>query len=350
MGNLRKLPIVVQTNYNHFQYVAFPLCIGLATGMKDWIDSRFVHAIGFRYFSSSKEAILNLDYSNGFHGADLFDSELISRYDSTRIESIIEFIRTAIDNGRYIIAFLDKATILHLGGSPYLHDILIYGYDPTAEEILTVEFDTDRRFRAIRYRYSDFDQAFTAAQYEWRQESSEYTNCIQLLSPPENYPGFDAEFLRDELHRYRMSDPIDPERQYYDGVWWIDPRIAVSRATSFYFGIDIFDLLSIYVGDLGASSRIDYRPFHFLMQHTNGLAERFKRLFIHHNVAGGELIEHLRLHAASIDRSRMRILMYSLSDRQHSFDGLEGQISVWKTTEAELIDRAFDFLYSGAAT
>lgn len=335
----RKLPIRVQTEYNHMLYLAFPLCVGLATGLRDWVESRLVRALGCCRLDNSGRLFVHADFLDAYRVSEPLDPHTVPLADALSIRSISEYARQQIDEQRYVVAFTDTGYLL---GEPqsFVHELLVYGYRTKSRELLAVGFDIDRRFKALRFGVMEFDESFIRAKAVWTAGTSRMSHPIQLLSAPESTPSFDPQMLLSELHAYCDERPIDPHGEYWSGIWWMNQVPPWYTEAEYFFGIDVYEAFRRLADDDSWPKLfdMDYRVFHFLMQHTYGLVKRVKRLLRMLEIDAPELESRWADLARTVDAGRLRVLMQTLTKSGAPFAVPPERIKLWRKSEQSLLE------------
>jgi hypothetical protein len=325
MQNTRQLdlPIVLQREYNSYLYGALPLCAALGNGNAQWFERRFFQLFAIR---DERGVMVGQDLERPYTHLDLVDALTVLdgplsverveyRRAGAEVGRLSQYARAAVQDGCYLITFVDLAT-LHDREDPFLHEILIYGFDDDQQQIHAVTFGYNQRFQTACYDYALLDRSFERCLtgIERLRERSGVRFPIATLSvrSTEAEAVGAQKTMWSQLAAYRAGRPVDLRENYLSKYWWLwgPDDHAFYTSAPIRFGIGVIDTLIAHLHDAVAGQRpIDYRHFHLLAEHKRLLARRLEILLTDtdpQDRAG--LVAAWKSVTAKTDANRLRVL------------------------------------------
>lgn len=155
----KTLPISMQSDLNGYLLYAYPYCVldAYKSG-KEWLQSHYFKSFSF----INEDQDINLEFLDGITYGKFYRPNDIIKFDfQSETSNIFSYITSSIDEGRYIIIFVDE---YHRPGSGsfnrhhFLHELMIYGYE--GDELIYLAFNRDMQFMASRIDRSAFEKAY----------------------------------------------------------------------------------------------------------------------------------------------------------------------------------------------
>lgn len=351
----KQLEIKLQNNINNYLYNSYLLCIILGNeNFYPWFYENYTQIfyndkkLG-RY--SNKE--IWLDFYGGWTSAQSHLEFIKIPRNSIINVDILTYIKDKIDSDQYVFTFLDEYYVkpnYMKADYHYVHDILIYGYDDSSEELSVIGFDDNRIFTCYKIAYKTFARAFenglalTEDKEAWVQDRL-YGRLFRFREKSDRVYKFDINKFSCGLHDYIFSinsalkdfpdRDANKEMDFFD-IYFDDKSV---------FGMKIYDHLPEYLEDvIKYKVRLFYAAFHTLFEHKKCMKDRL--IYIAKNFKTNnkfeELIDKYNHTLTVFDSMRLAALKYNKSNKESIIKDLINTINIEKVYEKEVLSQVYE--------
>lgn len=271
----RELKIKVQKDLRTYLTYALPLCAILCDDrLYHWFYQHFVQL----YTLTDENGNLWVDYleDRDFY-KDVAEYRIYDYSSLSHLESIMEFVVDKINEGYYVIIFIDE---YYLPGKSnyqinhYVHQLMIYAYDNQNQKLKTIAFDRNQEFISTEYEYAQFIQAYEEGKKYYESSGIWVRNeTVEIIRPREitNIYPFNLELFLKELKTYLLG-----QGEYSK----IRPNNLETNGTKASFNFCVHDELIIHLNNLiDGKDTMDYRYVHLLFEHKLIMYDRLKYIF-----------------------------------------------------------------------
>lgn len=314
------LDIKMQKNLNTYLYDALPMCIIQA---KDNLYNWFLnHYTNFYLTYAKKDNLYN------FYALRYPENTTYLTYCKTRevlsinpVESIIiynklsitEFVKENINQGNYLIVFLNEWSIpnkksYHL--YHWYHESLIYGYDDSKEIVYALSFNDNFNFSPFKIHYSSFEDGFNLICNDIpKSDISPYQKYLYVLHPSDKEYDFDISHFIHDLNNYLTGkcDKIDCFN--FDLIDY-----PTDRENWYYkFGANTYqDFMSIIIQKIMDNAPLEYIYFHLMYEFKYNMHVRMNYInnrFL--NNSEDKLIWEYQEIESAFDQLRLLVMKYN---------------------------------------
>ena len=251
------LPIAKPTiNSWVWQASTFAILEGHGLG-EEWLYSNYIQLVGNNFSNT-----VNIDFfprCEVFFTCPLF---LCQKMDRSFINSLdlnpLDLVKLCIDNDNYIYLVLNLSDILNR--PHFYHDLIIYGYDNSRQEIYLADFVFKKKYSFETISYTQFVNAYLSLPSE-QDYINDWRGGIQLIKVSPPYPPytFDIHFVKESLKEYLTGTETSNryrgfKQPYADEV----------------YGLNVYELLINFCRE----KKCDYRPFGVLKDHHTLMVKR----------------------------------------------------------------------------
>lgn len=304
-----KLPIALDIKMKSYQFLSFPeMVLRLNPNLLPWIYENFINIY------SDVRGHLNyagIPFSYHFAAAQPFDATVIRTNLCSQIDFAIDewCKQQVLKAGNYIYVFLDESYLSDMpayGGSPYIHDSLVYGYDEQTDEFIALA-RVNLKMQEVRYSCHDFVRAYESSGIHLD------TGRVQMVV-------FNLSKYLNRIYPFSMKKFLEQLSNYIDGIQ--DERI------NYFCGIDSQNIVygitanEYSLAQMGKFSDeltfIEYRNVFFMAEHRSGLLERFEYILCNCFLSSKctELIENFKMLVAEYEKLRLLALKYYISQKK----------------------------------
>lgn len=300
--NLEKWNILPYTNPNKLaSYLHHALPGGIVLSHKEILPWYFEHYVNL-CTQLGDDGQLMLDYaeiSHTMHNS-IIDKIKIPYTEMMTEKDIIGFIQGKIDDGKYVVPFMDEYYLpnkIHYNKKHFVHESLIYGYNQDERVFIGYGFNESNMLSSLFFNFDEVAQAFEMGKIHYKEDASyAEQKAVSLLSVKQIQEPltFHPDIFIEELENYLESSNV--KGQGYNGL--IDRVTILVKVFEFEndenrdsfndnylpterigFGLSAYHGIYHGLEKMQEGERIyDYRLFHVLAEHKKGLLERL--LFI----------------------------------------------------------------------
>lgn len=270
----KELAIVLQKEINCYLHNSYFLCTILAfENLRPWFYENYIQL----YTSGEKEVRhagkpeVILDFYGGWTKPKIFfEEQYFDRCEMKEID-IISKIKQCINEERYIYTYVDEFFTIQGMNEHFAHDIYIYGYDDSKEEILVIGFDIHMNFVKYTIPYNSFKNGFK--------------NGIVLSETYDKYGGkryfFNVKMKVDENYQYKiqMDSVLTLFNDYLHSINTYlhsnDENCDMYKNPNCKYGLATYDeVLKMLKSTYEMGGKTDYRAFHTLYEHKALMKKR----------------------------------------------------------------------------
>lgn len=287
MAGRRQLKIAIQRDINTYLYGALPLCAILPhQQLHPWYYEHYVQLYATLHPSGDETPYL--DYIDTFAYHEVADCEIMGLEATSKIDSIIQFLKGMIDSGYYTTVFVDDAFLRGLSPS-WVHEFMVFGYDDDSRSLDVLGYDNRwHSFGKLSFSYDSFAEAFnrSVTTVAESNQSDYMSSLIQTLSPKLEATTFSHSRLGDQIAAYATSEPSKFNAHPWQW-WWIKADanpgagvpVPLTPNMNEMFGLGVYDAVLIYIDSIlnrriRDRDTVDYRLFHMLVEHKHALIKR----------------------------------------------------------------------------
>lgn len=272
--DIKELRIKVQKEINTYMTYSLPLCAVLKDeNMYSWLYEHFIQI----YALKDNNGGIWVDYlEDRIFYRDIAEYSIIQAKAMENEGSIIDFIIDKINQGYYVITFIDEFYLpnkIPYGVEHNIHQIMLYGYNNVEGKFNTVSFDNQYDFTAYSYKYDQIESAYEkgkllySADMPWLQNET-----VELIKPKNMEAPYHSrlDIILDDIRKYKCGE---------DGNARIRPfNLAFGEKASFGRAVmeDIIEYLKYW--DKSKAS-VDYRYIHLLCEHKLLMFKRLKHIY-----------------------------------------------------------------------
>lgn len=321
------LDINLQHDINTFLYESLPLCVILAKPeLYEWFLNHFVDLYLI-------DAIKNMYHT--FHNIRYIEVQMHMRYNRlqevliyNQLESrvinnkvnIVDFVKANIDDGSYLMVFLNEWAIPHKStyhNRHWYHESLVYGYDDEQGVVYCISFNENQVFTSFEVDYHSFWDGFQLICND-PSDISEYQRYTYLLKPREIDYSFDIVKFAHQLENY-LNDTTDLIDKYNFDLFDFPTECEDWNYT---FGAKIFDRWSNILQTMQGKESLSYLEFHIVAEHKKLMLKRLEYIYEKHLKIEdmAEFIENYRLVVESFEKLRFLALKYNQLYESDIFD------------------------------
>ncbi|MEV0289188.1 hypothetical protein AB0H36_34135 [Kribbella sp. NPDC050820] len=338
-----RLPIRLQRSFNNYASGALSLCVVLGTGHNTWFQEHFVELHSYQIDRDG--GVFWIDFNDTYAYREVLVTHQLDLFEADRITKVSSYLIDALDAGSYVIVFVDQSR-LRATPQPFLHELLIFGYDALDNVFLAVGFDDERPIRELTVPAAALDSAYRSGieQIKYSARWNKMTAVAQRLEPcVASGAPLNVAALLERMTRYlRPESPtgFDP----YDGYWWYSRRSQVSDAVRVKYGLEVYDDARAHVrAARDGLLRYDYRLIHILAEHKRMVLDRMGLALAAAGADPGtdDLFSAYRSLVADVNRIRLAGLKFSTQNAQFP-DGQTAALAAVASTEAKLLNAFID--------
>lgn len=323
----RKILPITQPTVTSWAWQAstFAILEGNEVG-EEWIYSNYIQLVGNNFSNT-----VNIDFfprGEAFFTCPLFLSQKMDRsfIDSLLLDPL-DLIKLCINNDSYIYLVLNLSDLL--SRPHFYHDLLIYGYDDTSQEIYLADFAFKSKYSFERISYNEFINAYLSLPQE-QDFMNDWRGGFQLVKISSSYPPyrFDIHFVKESLQEY-LNGTETPNR--YRGF--------KQPFANEVYGLNVYDLLINFCHE----KKYDGRPFSVLKDHHTLMIKRL--IYMEEN----KLIKDCRkiIDQYSDIIKLLHIILnkqikYSLKPNPAYLEDIIVQLKNIKVTDAQLVQEILD--------
>ncbi|MEV0281064.1 hypothetical protein AB0I22_32405 [Streptomyces sp. NPDC050610] len=264
--------------------------------------------------ASSDEQTLYIDFLDSWSCADVLDVRVVERSEAERIESFVDFAKDFLNEGFSCVIWVDESH-LRSWSEPFVHDLLLHGYDDRTREFDVLGFDGDRVFTRLRWGYEEFSEAFARGlRLSAPGGPFEYIHHpMRLMRAKGQSHEFSLPVFRGQVCDFLGGPSADPTRDGRSNWWWTfhpDPE-KLPDDFSTVTGVAVYERFLYQLGELHRKGReVDYRLFHLLWEHKAGMVKRLE--YVSENLGMGKYLQDVtagyRMLTSDLFRLRMNVL------------------------------------------
>lgn len=339
-----RLPLTAQRHFNNYLSGALPLCVVLGNGYDGWFAEHYIELHAYRIADDNDR--IWIDFNDTFQYHQVLSTEVISVDEAEGIGSIEEYLVATIRDGGYVTLFLDLGVIRDLD-TPWIHELLFFGFDSVKETFLAMGFGPDRRFGEFELSFSLVSAATRSGITQIRETErwGRMTAIAQVLRPATDRRSADAGVITRAIQRYVESTPpkgFDPPA----GFWWYSRPAMMADDAPIRFGLDTYDEVISHIAlATDGHIQLDYRLFHILAEQKQMLWTRLSIVQTAAGVAEEPLVNAYADVVRTAERLRLTTLKHDVARRSGAPSGHAEQYSALKAAEGSILE-AFMQRYS----
>lgn len=308
-----------------WQASTFAILEGNKVG-NEWLFSNYIQLVGNNFSNT-----VNIDFfprGEAFFTCPLFLSQKMDRSFIAALQlDPLDLVKLCINNDSYIYLVLNLSDILN--HQHLYHDLLIYGYDDTNQEIYLAEFLFKNQYSFETISYKQFVNAYLSLPPE-QDFMNDWRGGFQLVKISPSFPAyyFDIYHVKESLIEYlNGSETADRYR------WFKQPY------ANEVYGLNVYDLLI----DLCHEKKFDYRPFGVLKDHHTLMIKRLhymeEKAYIKDCQA---IIEEYKKITHLLHIIVNKEIKYSFKPNPIYLEDIIVQLQKIKSTDAELVKKIID--------
>ncbi|EPR14071.1 hypothetical protein [Ruminiclostridium papyrosolvens] len=274
-----KLRINIQKDLTTYLNYSLPLCAILTDdSLYSWFYQHFVQL----YTLTDDNGNLWVDYleHRDFY-RDVAENKI---YDYKRLseeKDIVEFIINKINQGCYVIIFVDEYYLpkkLSYMSNHFLHQLMVYGYSNQTETLMTIAFNEKGVFTSNEYTYKILNQAYELGKENYQSSPVWVLNeTAEIIKPKNNIEtyNFKLDLFLEELKIYLSGD---------GNYSMIRPNNLETNGRQASFNFKVHDELILHLNDLiQGKNTMDFRYMHLMFEHKSIMHKRLEYIVSHFN-------------------------------------------------------------------
>ncbi|TCC36286.1 hypothetical protein [Kribbella speibonae] len=260
-----KLPISLQRDFNNYLSGALPLCVVRGNGLDAWFTEHYIEL--HSYHLAADSGVTWIDVMDTYAYREVIGTHEVESAAAEEIGSVCDYLVAMID-GVYVTLFVDDGHLRH-HNSPFVHELLFYGFDPDRRGFVAAGFDGNQLQAEMAFPFDDVERAVRSGLDQIRNSPrwQKMTAVAQELNPGERTAEPDPRLILGRLDRYAASMPPTPF-DLFDGYWWYSRREDVLSGETVRVGPDVHEDARRHLHRVRAGAeRYRYQVFHIPAEH-----------------------------------------------------------------------------------
>lgn len=329
MTNSFILPVKYPRITCHPDMVALISILECIPESREWIYTNFILVEAFEIFEGyaqgTKDLVMVPGYDFSYFCPWIWRGEFNPATVNELCGDIIDFIKKAIRQNNYLLIMVDESKINALKRSEsFFHNLFIYGYDETAQQLLVGDFTFKERFSFEKISFDEFRNA--------------YKNVLSVVNKLDGNGGVTLWHMHRDVS-YRLDIQFVKQRfvDYLNGYSYMNQCVkGYYQAPDNVIGINVYTFLCEGMEKLKETTSDMRKCLHNLYEHKRLMVERLEYMIKQGYISEREILNECKEIAKMAEVSCNLYIKFQLTQKWEMRDRIKELLREMKAREEKV--------------